>query len=132
MVTPELALAQALAVDEAVARGEGDSLALAGVPCPIKDLNQMAGVPMSAGSRVLAATPLVPTVDDGVVTRLREAGTTMVGKTATPEFGFPPYTEPRLGPDGAVVAARTPAASGVHPTGRTLSSAAVTPAGAPR
>ena len=108
MVTPELALAQALAVDEAVARGEGDSLALAGVPCPIKDLNQVAGVPMSAGSRVLAATPIVPTVDDGVVTRLREAGTTMVGKTATPEFGFPPYTEPRLGPDGAVVAARTP------------------------
>lgn len=107
-VTPELALAQARAVDEAITRGEGGSLSLAGVPCPIKDLNQVAGVPMSAGSRVLASTPIVPTVDDGVVTRLREAGTTMVGKTTTPEFGFPPYTEPRLGRDGAVVAARTP------------------------
>ena len=107
-LTPELALAQARAVDEAVARGEGDTFSLAGVPCPIKDLNQVAGVPLLAGSRVLAGAPIVPTVDDGVVTRLREAGTTMVGKTATPEFGFPPYTEPRLGPDGAVVAARTP------------------------
>lgn len=119
-MTPELALTQARAVDEAVAAaGAGApsgaaalelarALPLAGVPVPIKDLNQVAGVPLRAGSRVLAAQPIIPTVDDGTVTRLREAGTTMLGKTATPEFGFPPYTEPRLGPDGAFVPARTP------------------------
>ncbi|PWD51658.1 amidase [Serinibacter arcticus] len=113
VVTPGLALDQARAVDAAVARLGADGagapgLALAGVPVPIKDLNQVAGVPLRAGSRVLAAEPVVPEVDDGTVVRLREAGTTMIGKTATPEFGFPPYTEPRTGPDGAVVAARTP------------------------
>ncbi|GMA30105.1 hypothetical protein GCM10025875_00970 [Litorihabitans aurantiacus] len=111
-VTPELALGQARAVDEAVAGGGGGvdaaNLPLAGVPLPVKDLNQVAGVPLRAGSRVLAAQPLVPEVDDGTVTRLREAGTSMIGKTATPEFGFPPYTEPRTGPGGEIVAARTP------------------------
>lgn len=132
-VTEDLALAQAEAVDARIARArrEGPTVAggrrdgsrvppseadraleaalpLAGVPCPIKDLHQVAGVPMSAGSAVLAADPVVPPVDDGPVTRLREAGTTMIGKTTTPEFGFPPYTEPRIGPGGAVVAARTP------------------------
>ncbi|TGO05514.1 amidase [Serinibacter arcticus] len=111
-LTPELALAQAREVDAAVARGEGGDgitgLELAGVPIPVKDLNQVAGVPLRAGSRVLAAQPIVPEVDDGTVVRLREAGSTMIGKTATPEFGFPPYTEPRTGPDGSIVAARTP------------------------
>lgn len=109
-LTPDLALAQARAVDAEVARGgrDGRDLGLAGVPVPIKDLNQVAGVRLRAGSRVLAAQPLIPDVDDGTVVRLREAGTTMIGKTATPEFGFPPYTEPRTGPDGAIVAARTP------------------------
>ncbi len=37
--------------------------------------------------------------------RLRDAGSVMIGKTATPEFGFPPYTEPRTGPGGAIVMA---------------------------
>lgn len=132
-VTPELALEQASRVDERVAAvrrngydgvaADGESVhvpaadadrllaalrPLAGVPCPIKDLNQVAGVPMSVGAALLAAHPIVPDADDGTVTLLREAGTTMIGKTATPEFGFPPYTEPRTGPGGEIVAARTP------------------------
>lgn len=111
-LTPDLALAQARGVDEAVARGDGgdgiSGLELAGVPVPVKDLNQVAGVPLRAGSRVLAAQPIIPEVDDGTVVRLRDAGSVMIGKTATPEFGFPPYTEPRTGPGGAIVAARTP------------------------
>ena len=106
-LTPELALAEAAAVDEAVAQRDG-TLPLAGVPCPIKDLNAVRGVPLTAGARVLAAAPVVPEDDDGTVLLLRRAGTTMIGKTSTPEFGFPPYTEPRTGPDGAIVAARTP------------------------
>jgi amidase len=38
----------------------------------------------------------VPTVDDAVVTRLAEAGTISIGKTNTPEFGFPCYTDNAL------------------------------------
>lgn len=108
VTTPDLALAQAEQVDRDVVERDADALPLAGVPVPIKDLNQVAGVAMSAGARVLASSPMVPEVDDGVVTRLRAAGATMIGKTTTPEFGFPPYTEPRIGPGGAVLAARTP------------------------
>lgn len=115
--TPELALAQARALDAALTQARRDGVTpadladrwpLAGVPCPIKDLNAVAGVGMSAGSALLAAQPLVPEVDDGTVTLLRAAGTTMIGKTTTPEFGFPPYTEPRIGPGGSRLAARTP------------------------
>ncbi|MBD5786985.1 amidase [Cellulosimicrobium terreum] len=72
-----------------------------GVPCPVKDLDAVAGVPMRAGSA--AFEPFVPPYDDGVVTLLRAAGTVMVGKTATPELGLPCYTEPDVGPP-----ARTP------------------------
>jgi amidase len=42
-------------------------------------------------------------VDDGVVILLRQAGTIMVGKTTTPEFGLPCYTEPDI-----AAPARTP------------------------
>ena len=43
------------------------------------------------GSRVLAE--FVPDVDDAVVTALAAAGTISLGKTNTPEFGFPCYTD---------------------------------------
>ncbi|MDO5496035.1 MAG: amidase [bacterium] len=72
-----------------------------GVPVPIKDLTQVAGLPWEAGSAVMRGT--IAQLDDGVVTLLRQVGTVMVGKTSTPEFGFPPYTETAHGPD-----ARTP------------------------
>ncbi|MEN0071814.1 MAG: amidase [Propionicimonas sp.] len=91
-LAPERALAEARAVDAAVARGEADGLPLAGVPCPIKDLHPVAGVGFEAGSAAMRGT--VAEVDDGIVEWLRDAGTVMLGKTATPEFGFPCYTEP--------------------------------------
>ncbi|MGC5615000.1 amidase [Georgenia sp. Z1491] len=72
-----------------------------GVPVPIKDLNQVAGLPMRMGSAAFADN--VAQLDDGIVSLLADAGTTMVGKTTTPEFGMPPYTEPDVGPT-----ARTP------------------------
>lgn len=65
---------------------------LAGVPVPIKDLAQVAGWPLEAGSVALRGHRA--SVDDGVVTRLGEAGAVLFGKTATPEFGLPCYTEP--------------------------------------
>lgn len=104
---PELAAEQAQAATAALDAAGDDPKALAalppllGVPLPIKDLNMVAGVPMQAGSAALAG--FVAPVDDGVVTRLREAGTVMVGKTNTPEIGLPCYTEPDIAPP-----ARTP------------------------
>ncbi len=89
-VTPERALAAAAAADRAALRG-GDLPPLLGVPTAIKDLNNTAGVRTTFGSAVLA--DFVPTVDDAVVTRLAAAGTISLGKTNTPEFGFPAYTD---------------------------------------
>jgi amidase len=65
---------------------------LLGVPTAIKDLTMTAGVRTTFGSAVYA--DYVPVVDDDVVRLLREAGTISLGKTATPEFGLPCYTEP--------------------------------------
>ena len=98
--TPDLALGQARAAEQLLATG-ADLPLLLGVPCPIKDLSQVAGVPFGAGSRML--DEFIAPVDDGIVTALREAGTIMVGKTTTPEFGLPCYTEPDVAPP-----ARTP------------------------
>ncbi|MFT3875692.1 MAG: amidase [Propioniciclava sp.] len=90
-LTPERALAQAAAVDAARARGE-ELGPLAGVPCPIKDLAEVDGLPYQAGSRALAGN--VGQRTDPVAARLIAAGALTLGKTATPEFGFPCYTEP--------------------------------------
>lgn len=103
-VTPETARKQAAEAEaEAVAaRREGRELpALHGVPVPVKDLNPVAGVRCTYGSAAFAEH--VPEADDHVVTLLREAGTILLGKTNTPEFGLPCYTENKLAPP-----ARTP------------------------
>jgi amidase len=86
-VTAEAALAQASKVDAA-----RDDRLLLGVPTAIKDLAVTAGVRTTFGSPVFAN--YVPDVDDDSARLLREAGTISLGKTATPEFGLPPYTEP--------------------------------------
>ena len=40
----------------------------------------------------------MPDFDDHIVELLRGAGTISLGKTATPEFGLPCYTETDIGP----------------------------------
>jgi amidase len=106
-ITHDLAREQAAAAEQAVMAwrqdgSPGDGLPpLTGVPVPIKDLNQVAGVRMTLGSAVYAGH--VPSDDDYVVTALRSAGIVITGKTATPEFGLPCYTETTIGPP-----ARTP------------------------
>ena len=65
---------------------------LFGVPCPVKDLNALAGAPRAVGSRAVGGTP--SDHDDGIVTRLKAAGAIPIGTTAAPEFGLPCYTEP--------------------------------------
>lgn len=74
---------------------------LLGVPLPIKDLTQIAGEPFEAGSTVLRGNRAE--VTDGVAQLLMDAGTITIGKTSTPEFGMPCYTEPATG-----APARTP------------------------
>jgi amidase len=102
-VTDEAARAQAKAAELAVTGAEEtDALPpLHGVPTAIKDLNLTAGVRTTLGSRLYA--DFVPPVDDHVVTLLRAAGTISLGKTNTPEFGLPCYTE-----NGVAPPARTP------------------------
>ncbi|WP_435742622.1 amidase [Nocardioides sp. SYSU DS0663] len=65
---------------------------LAGVPTAVKDLNLTAGVRTTFGSA--AFEDHVPDVSDGVVLSLEDAGLVSIGKTSTPEFGSPCYTEP--------------------------------------
>jgi amidase len=79
----------------------GELPPLTGVPIPIKDLNMVAGVRATFGSSVLADN--IAGEDDYVVAELRKAGIVITGKTATPEFGLPCYTETKIGPP-----ARTP------------------------
>jgi amidase len=98
-VTAELARDQAKAAERAVVRGE--TAPLLGVPVPIKDLNMVKDVPMTLGSA--AFDDFLGFADDHVVTLLREAGTILLGKTNTPEFGLPCYTENSVAPP-----ARTP------------------------
>jgi amidase len=98
-VTADLAREQAKAAEKAVAQGEVPPLL--GVPVPIKDLNMVKDVPMTLGSRAFA--DFQGFADDHVVTFLREAGTILLGKTNTPEFGLPCYTENAVAPP-----ARTP------------------------
>ncbi|MGH3378740.1 MAG: amidase [Actinoallomurus sp.] len=93
-VTAEIARDQAKAAEKAVE--QGDSSPLLGVPVPIKDLNMVKDVPMTLGSS--AFDDLIGFADDHVVTLLREAGTILLGKTNTPEFGLPCYTENSVAP----------------------------------
>jgi amidase len=89
-VTAELALEQAAAADARAAHGE--SLGpLDGVTVSIKDLNSVAGVRTTMGSR--AFQDLVLDWDDEPVRLLREAGACFLGKTTVPEFGSRPHTE---------------------------------------
>ncbi len=102
LLCDDLALEQAAAADRAVAQAEDPSRlpVLHGVVVPVKDLNQTAGVLTRFGTTVLE---LVPTTDDDVVAAMRSGGTVLLGKTTTPEFGLPCYTESDIGPH-----ARTP------------------------
>ena len=91
-VTAGLARRQALLAESRA--GEGGPLF--GVPTAVKDLNLTAGVRTTYGSAVF--DDFVPDVSDEVVNRLEAAGTISLGKTSTPEFGTPCYTEPAVAP----------------------------------
>jgi amidase len=87
--TTERAVARAGALDEAFARGEEPG-PLHGVPIAHKDLVDTAGIRTTYGSPIYADH--VPDDDEPFVARLREAGSVLVGKTNTPEFGAGSHT----------------------------------------
>ncbi len=92
-VCGEEALAQAAAVDAAIAKGEAVG-ALAGVPVSVKDIINTKGVRTTWGSRLMADN--VPEADAVAVARLKAAGAVLVGKTTTPEFAFKLLTDSPL------------------------------------
>ena len=84
-LTPDIALAQARAAEQAVMRG--DTLGpLHGVPVTIKDHEAIAGLPTEFGSFTRQGD--TPDFTTPMVTRLLDAGAILIGKTTTPEFGW--------------------------------------------
>lgn len=79
------ALDEAAAVDAAVATGREPG-ALAGVPIAVKDLLCTEGLKTTACSKILAN--YVPPYSATVVTRLREQGAIVLGKTSLDEFAM--------------------------------------------
>lgn len=66
-----------------------------GVPFLLKDLlAAYAGVPLASGCKALKN--FIPDNDSELVLRYKHAGTVILGKTNTPEFGLLGYTEPEL------------------------------------
>ncbi|WP_431959820.1 amidase [Actinacidiphila sp. bgisy160] len=94
-VTPERALEDARHAERVLTEG-GRLPPLLGVPVPVKDLTPVAGVRFTSGSAVFADR--VADRDAYLVRLLRDAGTVLTGKTSTPEFGLPAYTEGAVGP----------------------------------
>jgi amidase len=86
LTTPELALQQAKAADEA-----NIGYPLRGVPTSIKDLVSLAGYPLTFGSRAFEDYSLP--IDFFPVARLKEEGCPILGKTNLSEFGTRPTTE---------------------------------------
>jgi len=114
VTTPELAREQA---DAVTADGP-----LAGAPTSVKDIVAMAGYPLTYGSR--AFEDQVAAVDAFLVTRMKAAGTPILGRTTTPEFGSRPVTE--FGLHGT---ARNPWNPGHTPGGSSGGAAAALAAG---
>ncbi|CAO0820015.1 Glutamyl-tRNA(Gln) amidotransferase subunit A [Desulfarculales bacterium] len=87
--TPELALSQAQAADQALK--DGSAGPLTGIPAGIKDVICTRGVTTTAGSKILQN--FVPPYDAALVTRLKAAGMVMLGKHNMDEFAMGSSTE---------------------------------------
>jgi aspartyl-tRNA(Asn)/glutamyl-tRNA(Gln) amidotransferase subunit A len=84
------ALAQAAAVDADRASGKNVS-PLAGIPLALKDVLAQKDVPTTAGSKILQGWK--PPYDSTVVSKLKNAGVVILGKTNMDEFAMGSSTE---------------------------------------
>ena len=93
-VMAEMAIAQAQTQTQMLAEADKSTELppFFGVPIAIKDLNPVADVPCCYGNPALRDR--IATYDDVVVTKVKQAGFIILGKTATSELGSFPYTEP--------------------------------------
>jgi amidase len=85
LVPEDQLMAQALAADEALAKGTGLGL-LHGMPVAVKDLHETKGIRTTYGSPLFRDN--VPNADCLLVQREKNAGAIVVGKTNVPEFGL--------------------------------------------
>ena len=90
-VAAEQAIAEAKAKTEQLSKSNSDLPPFFGVPIAIKDLNAVEGIRCTYGVNVLKDK--IAAYDDGVVMRIKRAGFTILGKTATSELGSLPYSE---------------------------------------
>ncbi|MBR0649752.1 amidase family protein [Roseomonas terrae] len=90
---PEDVLAQAAAIDAAIARGD-DPGPLAGVPATIKVNADQAGYATTNGLRL--QKDLIAQEDSPVVANLRKAGAVILGRTNTPAFSLRWFTRNSL------------------------------------
>lgn len=123
---PEEVLAQAAAVDAAIARGE-DPGPLAGVPVTIKVNADQAGHATTNGLRL--QQDLVAGTDNPVVANLRKAGAVILGRTNTPAFSLRWFTrnslhghtrnprDPSITPGGSSGGAAAAVAAGIGAIG---------------
>jgi aspartyl-tRNA(Asn)/glutamyl-tRNA(Gln) amidotransferase subunit A len=84
------ALAAAKVVDDRRAAGEPLG-PLAGVPLALKDVVVTAGIPTTCGSKILQGW--VPPYDATIVTRIKDAGIVILGKSNMDEFAMGSSTE---------------------------------------
>ena len=92
-VIADRAIADAKAKTEQMSGDISELPPFFGVPIGIKDLNPVADVPFSVGVKI-ALRKNVAKHDDLIVTKIKQAGFVILGKTATSQLGSFPYTEP--------------------------------------
>lgn len=90
---PEEVLAQADAIDAAIARGESPGI-LAGVPVTVKVNIDQAGYATTNG--VTLQRDLIAQTNSPVVDNLRRAGAIILGRTNTPAFSYRWFTSNQL------------------------------------